>query len=112
MNHKNILQIYELLFPDARLQLENSTMDAESKSLIRQLKHKLEDVQSSEKVCQRAKHAAETELADLTSTLEDVRAKNHEILEMYGEVVDKQQLFQFAKTNFFPFFFSGAKKYN
>jgi chaperonin cofactor prefoldin len=62
-------------------------MDAESKSLIRQLKHKLEDVQSSEKVCQRAKHAAETELTELTSTLEDVRAKNHEILEMYGEVV-------------------------
>jgi hypothetical protein len=61
-------------------------MDAESKSLIRQLKHKLEDVQSSEKICQRAKSAAETELLELNSTMEDVRAKNYEIMEMYGEV--------------------------
>ncbi|XP_063697134.1 unconventional myosin-XVIIIa isoform X2 [Culicoides brevitarsis] len=70
---KRDLRKYKALLRDAQSQLERAKGDSAGKAIIRQLRNQLEDAESARTLAQKARQAADNELAECQSLLEEAQ---------------------------------------
>lgn len=88
---KRDLKRTKALLKDTQAQLERSKLENPNKSLIRQLKNQLEDLECSRSVTLKAKQSLESELLETQNHLEDV-------MKQKTECEDKTNLINREKT--------------